>query len=46
MKRYRTDRRPWRYQPLLYEFIVGGFLVYLAGCVVWKAGAWVWGLVQ
>lgn len=43
MKRYRTDRRPIRYQPWLYEFIVGGSLVYLAGYVVWKVGVLLWG---
>lgn len=43
MKRYRVDRRPIRFQSWPYEIIIGVFVVYLVGYVLWKAGVWVWG---
>lgn len=45
MKRYRIDRRPIRYQQWPYEFIVGGFVVYLVGYGMCKASSWVWSLL-
>jgi len=44
MKRYRIDRRPFRYQQWPYEIIVGVALLYLAGYGLWRAGGWVWSL--